>query len=564
MTKNSYLAKARLPERCFDLALAGFMIFLSVLYMTISGRRYFDFDEFQVVYESAALLRGKALYADQIGVHFPLSNIIISLLISLGGFKTFTILLARYLILFINGLTLFCIYKMGAFLWDKRTGLMAVVLTLSTIVFMNKAIEIRHDVFNTLFMVAGGYYGLKYLKQRKMKALIASALFCGLAIASTQKAAVGTVGLLLGISLVLLRQCSFKETLRIICTYPVIIFVSLLVVFSYLILISPENFSHFFDKIMKQLAVNFFPATKEVYPFPYKRYEFVRTLMFQNPLFYAFGIGGIFSLIAFSLRTGDDKMALAVWTLMGLIFYLTVKRPFYQTLLPTIPLIAIVVAGFLTDLRNQFKYAPIYTKVGVMVTILILLFIWPLSMFSKTLGKDRRFNRQLSNISFCLANLEKDDKVLSFTQNQIFFDPVFKMTDKECGMRFFDYDEGCFEERMIAAQCKIIINDYRTTLLNKRVKEKIKANYISARAGDILIPGLAIPGEGRHVKKVWIRGDYYSPTHSLMINGKKIENNLIHLDQKEYVFGNASKRTILLVYIFDRKNFLNQILDEGG
>jgi hypothetical protein len=237
MTKNSYLAKARLPERCFDLALAGFMIFLSVLYMTISGRRYFDFDEFQVVYESAALLRGKALYADQIGVHFPLSNIIISLLISLGGFKTFTILLARYLILFINGLT----YKMGAFLWDKRTGLMAVVLTLSTIVFMNKAIEIRHDVFNTLFMVAGGYYGLKYLKQRKMKALIASALFCGLAIASTQKAAVGTVGLLLGISLVLLRQCSFKETLRIICTYPVIIFVSLLVVFSYLILISPEK-----------------------------------------------------------------------------------------------------------------------------------------------------------------------------------------------------------------------------------------------------------------------------------------------------------------------------------
>jgi hypothetical protein len=286
--------------------------------------------------------------------------------------------------------------------------------------------------------------------------------------------------------------------------------------------------------------------------------------MFQNPLFYAFGIGGIFSLIAFSLRTGDDKMALAVWTLMGLIFYLIVKRPFYQTLLPTIPLIAIVVAGFLTDLRRQFIYAPIYTKVGAMVTILILLFIWPLSMFSKTLGKDRRFNRQLSNISFCLANLEKDDKVLSFTQNQIFFDPVFKMSDKECGMRFFDYDEGCFEERMIAEQCKVIINDYRTTLLNKRIKEKIKANYISARAGDILVPGLAIPGEGHHVKKVWIRGDYYSPTTSLMINGKKIENNLIHLDQKEYVFGNASKRTILLVYIFDRKNFLNQILDEGG
>ena len=564
MAKNSHLAKGQLPERWFDLALVGFMIFLSVLYMMISGRRYFDFDEFQVVYASSALLRGKALYADQIGTHFPLSNIIISILVSLSGFKTFTLLLARYLILFVNGLTLLCIYKMGALLWDRRTGLMAVVLTLSTILFLNKGIEIRHDVFNTLFMVAGGYYGLKYLKQKKKKALIASALFCGLAIASTQKAAIGTVGLLLGISLVLFRHRSLKENLSVILTYPAIIFVSLLVVFSYLILISPEDFSSFFGKIVNQLSVNLFPGTKDVYPFPYKRFELVRTLMFQNPLFYALGIGGVFSLIAFSLRTGDHKMALAVWTLMGLIFYLIVKRPFYQTLLPTIPLMALVVAGFLTDLRNQFISAPIHTKVGAMVAILILLFVWPLSMFSKTLGKDSRFNRQLSNVSFCLANLEKDDKVLSFTQNQIFFDPVFKMADKECGTRFFDYDEGCFERRMISEQCKVIINDYRTSLLNKRIKEKIKTNYIPSRAGDILVPGLAIPGEGRHVKKVWIRGDYYSPTRSLVINGKKIEKNLIHLDQKEYVFGNASKRTILLVYIFDRKNISKQILDEGG
>ena len=118
MAKNSLLAKARLSERWFDLALAGFMIFLSVLYLVISGRRYFDFDEFQVLYASAALLRGKALYADQIGTHFPLSNIIISILVSLSGYKTFTLLLARYLILFVNGLTLFCIYKMGALLWD--------------------------------------------------------------------------------------------------------------------------------------------------------------------------------------------------------------------------------------------------------------------------------------------------------------------------------------------------------------------------------------------------------------------------------------------------------------
>jgi hypothetical protein len=258
MSKNPFLAKARLPERWFDLALVGFMILLSLQYMTISGRRFFDFDEFQVVYASVALLRGKALYADQIGIHFPLSNMIISILVSLSGFKTFTILLARYLILFINGLTLFCIYKMGAYLWDRRTGLMAVVLTLSTVVFMNKAIEIRHDVFNTLFMVAGGYYGLNYLKQKKMRALIASALFCGLAIASTQKAAVGTVGLLFGISLVLLRYSSYKETLRIICIYCAIILIPLMVTISYLILLNDENLYRFFVDAIKNVATSYY------------------------------------------------------------------------------------------------------------------------------------------------------------------------------------------------------------------------------------------------------------------------------------------------------------------
>jgi hypothetical protein len=563
MTEHSFLEKARSSETWFDLALAGFVILLSVHYVVISSRRYFDFDEFQVVYASVALLRGKALYADQIGIHFPLSNIIISFLVSLSGFKTFTMLLVRYLILFINGLVLFFVYKMGALLWHRRTGLMAVVLTLSTIVFMNKGIEIRHDVFNTLFMVAGGYYGLKYLQQKNMRFLITSALFCGLAIASTQKAAVGIIGLLFGISLVLLRRSSYRETLKVLCTYPVIAFFSLIVVFSYLILMSPETISHFLESTIKQL-VNFAPATKEVYPFPYKRHELFRTLMFQNPLFYALGIGGILSLIAFSLRTGNDKSVLAVWTLVGIIFYLTVKRPFYQTLLPTIPLIALVAAGLLTDLRNQFTHGPIYTKVGGTVAILILLFLWPLSMFPGTLHKDRRFNNQLSNISFCLANLEKDDKVLSFTLNQIFFDPVFKMSDQECGKRFFDYDPECFEETMIKKQCKVIINDYRTSLLNRKVQEKIRANYFSTKMGDILVPGFVIPQKGTYVKKVWIQGDYYSPTRSLMINGRKIENNLIYLDQKEYVFSNPSQRTIMVVYIFDKKNMLNHLHDQGG
>jgi hypothetical protein len=563
MAVNSIPAKAHLSERWFDLALLGFVILLSVQYMTISGRRYFDFDEFQVIYASTALLRGKALYADQIENHFPLSNIIISILVSLSGFKSLTILLARYLILFINGLMLFYIYKMGAFLWDKRTGLMAVVLTLSTIVFLEKAIEIRHDVFNTLFMVAGGYYGLKYLKEKKIKALIASGLFCGLAVASTQKAVVGAIGLLFGLSLVLLRHRSYKETLKIICIYCAIMGVPLMVTLSYLMLVNDENLYRFFVDAIKKVVIGYTTTTKEMYPFPYKRFELIKDLMFQNPLFYALSIGGIFSFIIVWLRSGSEKILIAAWTLVGVIFYLTAKRPFYQSLLPTIPLLALVVGGLLRELWGVFEHTSLHRKIIFCVPVLILLLVWPLHISFARMIKDPKFHRQTTNISFCLAYLQKEDKVLCFTQNQLFFDPVLRIKDAECG-RLLNFDADCFEKRMIAEQCKVIINDYRTTLLNKWIKEKIKANYIPSGAGDILIPGLAIPREGRHVKKVWIHGDYYSPTRSLMIDGQKIESNLIHLEQKEYVFTNTSNRPIMLVYIFDKKNILNQLHEKSG
>jgi hypothetical protein len=285
--------------------------------------------------------------------------------------------------------------------------------------------------------------------------------------------------------------------------------------------------------------------------------------MFQNPLFYALSIGGIFSFIIVWLRSGSEKILIAAWSLVGVIFYLTAKRPFYQSLLPTIPLLAIVVGGLLSELWSAFEDTPLHKKIGFCVPVLILLLIWPLHIFFESMGNDPKFHRQTANISFCLAYLKEEDKVLCFTQNQLFFDPVLSIEDAECG-RLLSYDADCFEKRMIAEQTKVIVNDYRTNLLNKRIKEKIKANYISARVGDVLIPGLTIPGEGHHVKKVWIQGDYYSPTRSLMINGRKIESNLIHLDQKEYVFANASNRAIMLIYIFDKKSILNQLLDQGG
>lgn len=131
-----------------------------------------------------------------------------------------------------------------------------------------------------------------------------------------------------------------------------------------------------------------------------------------------------------------------------------------------------------------------------------------------------------------------------------------KMGNDECRKRIYDYDATCFEQRMIGQQCKVIINDYRTRLLNKEIKKKIKENYIPIKIGDILIPGFKIRPKENFEKKIWIEGYYYSPTLSLKIDGREITKKIFELKQKKYLFYNSATRPVFLVHVF------NQILND--
>ena len=166
------------------------------------------------------------------------------------------------------------------------------------------------------------------------------------------------------------------------------------------------------------------------------------------------------------------------------------------------------------------------------------------------LTKDAKLGPQMDNISFCLAHLKPDDKVLCFTQNQIFFDQVLKTRNDECGRLFYEFEADCLERSMIAEQCKVIINDYRTKLLNKEIQEKIRENYLNTRIGNILIPGFKIGPKITLEKEVWIKGYYYSPTLSLEIDGESIKDNVVELRRKKYVFYNGANKPIFLIFIF--------------
>lgn len=553
MNINSDTKENERKNDWLDRILVAYVFLAGLFYILASGRRFFNFDEFQVLYASAALLRGKALYADSIGSHFPLVNIFYSILIYLAGFKATTLLIARYFILGANGVVLFYVYRTGEFLWHKKAGLVAIGLTLAAVIFLMKGIEIRHDVFNTLFNVVGAYYALRYIKGKKYLHLVLSGLFCGLAVASTQKAMVWSMAIIAGVIIHFIKKNSFKDLLKVILTYAAVTLLPLMICVAYLILVSNESIVSVYKHSFISQIFSFTPTTPEMYPFPHTRFELLRTLFFWNPLFYTLGFGGFFYFAVSGLRGDTEKIVLVSWTVIGLLFYLTVKRPFYQSLLPTIPPLAIVTSGFLVWMGERMKNAANYKKIVTGILAALFLFVWPgYFMFDSVFGYEN-MGHQIDNVAFCLGSLKQDEKVMCLTQNQVFFDPVLEMYETDCGKNLVRWDADCFEKKMIKAQSKIVIYDYRTSILNKAVQKRIKDNYIYTGVGDILIPGFKIPPKMSVEKNIWIDGSYHIPPSSLLIDGKKIDGDIIRLRQKSYKIHNLSDKTVLFVYQFNKE-----------
>ncbi|MFC1825708.1 ArnT family glycosyltransferase, partial [Thermodesulfobacteriota bacterium] len=380
-----------------DLAILGLIFLLGSLYVLISGRRYFDFDEFQVMYASAALVRGKALYADKIGTHFPLFNILISQLISITGFKTTAILIARYFVLSAIAITLIYVYRISAILWTKQTGLLAVAFALSTILFLNKGIEIRHDVFNTLFNVMGCYYAIRYLDDKKLTCLLFSGLCLGMAIASTQKAIIWSGGIILGVLLYLFRNKSYKQMGKTALSYATVLPIPLVVCVASLIFSNNETLASFLKHSIINVFIGFAPYTEVENPFPYDRYDLLKKLIFENHLFYALGIGGIVSVFVLEIKASHQKVILASWTLLGLLFYLTAKRPFDQSFLPNIPPLSILASGLITDISFFWKDISLNKRAGAVVAFSFLLFAWPFLLIFPKINEDNKTKDQISN-----------------------------------------------------------------------------------------------------------------------------------------------------------------------
>ena len=196
-SKFTKLFRGRFPLVTFAwilLALSVALLFMGSL------NRFFDHDEFEAMHTSWKLFQGERLYQDFIQHHFPLLHYLLLPLYTIFGSTTETIIAARVVIFFNVLGMLTATYLIALEVYRKH--LVAVVgtlfLTLITL-FTAKAIEIRPDVPQSLFVMVGTYLVLRAFRTRSRWGFIMSGACFGVAVLFLQKAIVflGLIGLVM-------------------------------------------------------------------------------------------------------------------------------------------------------------------------------------------------------------------------------------------------------------------------------------------------------------------------------------------------------------------------------
>ena len=542
-------------------------ICLTGTYIWYGWVRSFNFDEFQVLYESVALLRGKALYADRLASHFPLLNIFLAQVVKITGFHPDALFVCR--MLFSANLVLACVLirAVARQVWDRSTALLAPALAMTVIVFLDKGIEIRHDCVSMTLVTASALFAVYYHKSNKISRLWIAAFFLGMAVAVTQKAAIWGVGLVLGLGIMRARDRGNwqvgnhglgKEAFRLFAVFFLGGIIPPALVLGWTLAFTPESL----DKMISITllgGINYLKSSKSnaVYPFLYTKGQIWLPLLLFNGAFFTAGFSGL--ILGFFQRPKKSPFLILIccWAGMGMLYYLMTPRPFYQNLLPTLAPLSLLAAGFLVHgFRRMSSSGPVMGATAVFGGIL-LFFFWPLwGIFASELKEFETNRKNLENIAFCLNNLKPGDQVFSFSQQQVFFDPVVSMETfgQTCpGTVFTGMGKDCAARLIQDTGCKAVIFDHRTRILPLETRKMMAEHYTYAKVGEMFIPGFSVGPKASFSREIWVPGVYYCPTVEMKVDGRKITGNFAPLSKGTHKFENLTPLPVLFVYMFNPK-----------
>lgn len=301
---------------------ALFCIFLSVIFF-LSLSKEFNYDEIELIHTSWKILQGERIYIDFFQHHHPLLYYLIIPVIAIFGENT-TVLISARIIIFLLLVSIFAItYLLATKIFDKSVSVISLVFLSTALIFIERAVEIRPDVPQTLFNLAALLFLIIYLENKNQRYLIFCSLASGIAFLFLQKALF--VSLLL--FLILLFNV-YKKNIHFnaVLVYLFINFLSFLPYFIYLVYSNSLNHYIIFNWILNIKLLD------RSYPFETLIDSFkVNTLIW---VFYFLGL-------LYFLKTSSQKQ-FGFISLCLLVFIVFTRKSYQQYFMPLVPLIAII------------------------------------------------------------------------------------------------------------------------------------------------------------------------------------------------------------------------------
>ena len=429
-------------------------ILFTILLMIIFFKEFtraFENDEFEAIHSAWKILHGEKIYVEFFQHHHPFLYYLLIPILGVIGENTTSIIAMRIVIFLMLVLIFVVTYYLSVKLFNRNTGIISLILLSTTMIFVDKAIEIRPDVPQTLCGLVSLFFLFTYFESKSWNDLTLSSFFLGLSFLFLQKSIflIFLIGVLLMINI-----HQQRNSCRDFFFYFTVLFFTVFPYYLYLLYDDSLSAYFLFNWTLNAKFITQLPHTKLLL-------ESLGYALRTNLLIWFFYFWG---LLAFMRNFKQKQFALLSFGL--LVSVLFVRAPYKQYFMMSLPLVASISAFTIQSVfrRNKFKVFLIL----ILSTLLFLFF-----SFQKV---HMNYN-QLNKISYVASITTPKDLVYDgsidfnlFRKDINFF--WFSLNPKWCGLATYkiicNYKYDIYD-LIDAFKPQVISNHYIDNLKDSRI-----------------------------------------------------------------------------------------------
>lgn len=467
--------------------------------------RYIDVDELQHLHAARNIFHGMVPYRDFFEHHTPLFHYLLAPGYFILPDDIRLIFLVRLFMLVGAVAIIVLTYRLARMQYSPGAALYAAVLLSFTVMFHDKALEIRPDSLATILCLSALIFFMKGTRRAHdrpgsaLRYLFLSGFCIASAILTTQKAVFGLAAI--GIAWAWLAPLPARpardgwgEAAGSFCAGFAI---PVAAVCGYFLLAGGLR-----EFLYRNIVMNL------RWQYGFTPFEYLRKLFAQNPVLCIFGAGGLAAATLLTFRRRGDPespvvpVSAALAFIAGLFLIHVPNRQYYLFIMPLIAVFAgyalnATLGGAFIDVSRIFSARRLTARRRgwIIAAVMVCVIAYPLicltgEVFTKDLQLKHTNLRQLDEIRYILAHTTPQDTVLDgWTGSGVFRGQAsyFGFLPWEVQLMLTKEEMRGVVRALEEKRPKIVIYDMMVKMLPAEAQHYVAANYKRAGFGDLCI-----------------------------------------------------------------------------